>query len=137
MVQSVAHGQALADRADLTPAQRRLVLVRAGEVLARLNRIDVPGFWRPGPDGVWPHRVWATLMTGWVDDREAEHDLVCGTGFDSAQFSRMIVLLRAHVRDFPCRQPVLCHPFRLNVTFKRSSPVNVTLRRNDGPARLA
>lgn len=109
MVQAMAPGQVLAERAQLTAVERHRALVRAGAVLARMNSVQVPGLWRPGPDGAWPDRDWETLMTDWVDDREAERDLVCSMGFAAAEFARMIALLRTYVRDFPCGQPVLCH----------------------------
>jgi hypothetical protein len=95
MVLAVAEGEALTDRAGLTAAERRSALARAGEVLARMNGVTVPGFWRPGPDGEWT-KDWVALMTGFIADREAERDLVCGMGFGAAEFDRMIALLRLH-----------------------------------------
>lgn len=108
MVLAVAEGQALTDRAGLTAAERHAALARAGEVLARINGIEVPGFWRPGPGGEWM-RDWAALMTGFIADREAERDLVCAMGFGAAEFDRMIAWLHTYADEFPCRRPVLCH----------------------------
>jgi aminoglycoside phosphotransferase (APT) family kinase protein len=108
MVLAIAEGEALTDRAGLTAAERHSALARAGEVLARINGVTVPGFWRPGPDGEWT-KDWVALMTGFIADREAERDLVCGMGFGAAEFDRMIALLRAYTAEFPCRRPVLCH----------------------------
>lgn len=108
MVVAIAEGQALAERAGLTAAERRTALSRAGEVLARINAVTVPGFWRPGRNRKWP-KNWLALMTGFIVDREAERDLVCAMGFGAAEFDRMITLLHTYVTDFPCSQPVLCH----------------------------
>lgn len=108
MVQAIAEGQALAERADLTAAERQAALARAGEVLARINAVTVPGFWRPGSDGEWMSD-WTSLMSGFTADREAERDLICAMGFGAAEFDRMITCLHAYADEFPCSQPVLCH----------------------------
>ena len=77
-------------------------------MLARINDIEVPGFWRPGAGGEWM-RDWAALMTGFIVDREAERDLVCAMGFGAGEFDRMIAWLHAYADEFPCWRPVLCH----------------------------
>lgn len=118
MVLAAAEGTEISRRSDLSPADRSVVLRRAGEVLARLHTVRTPGFWRAAADGSWPTGDWESLMDRFVDGRAAERALIVSTGFTDAEFDRMLDLMRSYTREFPCRQPVLCHgDFQLDHIF--------------------
>lgn len=57
-------------------------------------------------------------MDRFVDGRAAERALIVSTGFTDAESDRMLDLMRSYTREFPCRQPVLCHgDFQLDHIF--------------------
>ncbi|MBM7787854.1 phosphotransferase family protein [Tenggerimyces flavus] len=99
MVQRTVPGRPLGEIVDsLSERQRHDVLVEIGELIARINGVQVDD-----------ERDWPTAMSADLADRRAARDLMLAGGFSADQFDRMLELLETYVRDFPCEQWVLCH----------------------------
>ncbi|MFD2081690.1 phosphotransferase family protein [Actinopolymorpha cephalotaxi] len=99
MVQRTVPGRPLGDVIDgLSRRQRHDVLTEIGELIARINGIDVE------------HPLdWPTAMSADLANRQANRDRILAGGFSAPEFDRMLGLLQGYVRDHPCERWVLCH----------------------------
>ncbi|NYE74188.1 phosphotransferase family protein [Microlunatus parietis] len=99
MVQRTVPGRPLSQVIErLSEQQVRQVLIRLGELMARLNGIRVES-----------ELDWSTVMAAGLADRCAKRDQVLAGGFSATEFDQIIELLAGYVRDFPVEEWVLCH----------------------------
>jgi len=110
MVQSKISGQQLEKiKRKLSKNEFAKILFQAGEILSEIHEINVKGFYRRHNGGKWDFPTWEKVMDSAIKDRSAEKEYLLREGFNEKDFNFMIEMIKKLKKDFPCKQPVLCH----------------------------
>lgn len=91
----------------LSARQRHIVMMRLGEILARLHSVGTPGPWRPDDDGVWPEPE--QVRRWFIADRAAEHADLVAAGLDGYEVDRIIEILDQGWEPVAHGAAILCH----------------------------
>ena len=110
MVQSKVSGQQLEKiKRKLSKKELANILFQAGEILNKIHGIKVKGFYRRHKGGRWDFPTWTKVMDSAIKDRSAEKKYLLREGFNEKDFNFMVEMIKKLKKDFPCKQPVLCH----------------------------
>ena len=110
MVQTKINGEPLEKiKQKLTQEELGKILFQAGEILSKIHKIKVNGFYRRHKGDKWDFPTWKRIMDSAIKDRSSEKKYLLKEGFSKREFNFMVEMLKRLKKDFPCNQPVLCH----------------------------
>ncbi|MFH1430811.1 MAG: aminoglycoside phosphotransferase family protein [Candidatus Uhrbacteria bacterium] len=109
MVQEKLNGTPLENvKDDLSEQERDVILLKAGEAIAKIHSVSVEGSGQRKEDGSWEYPDWKSYMETFIATRREETDLLLDAGLTENEIQSALSALEQY-RAYDDMDSVLCH----------------------------